>query len=136
MKRNERPGNGSSDLRHRLLGHYCCCLELMGFAGNRLYVDCLHRHLGGWEVTYDHDTDEDREYAATFINLDSWTQYLIIRQLDLVRNEALEEAARVADHRADIWRKSDGQCAFSLEEECEDIAAAIRVLKKGKTDHG
>lgn len=40
--------------------------------------------------------------------------------------EAYEDAAKVADARAALWRSKSGDCATSLEEECEDIAAAIR----------
>lgn len=40
-------------------------------------------------------------------------------------NAGLEEAMRIVEKRAAVWRGKDGDCAMSLEEECEDISAAI-----------
>ena len=37
-----------------------------------------------------------------------------------------ERCAKIVESRVAVWKKADGPCAMSLEEECEDIAAAIR----------
>ncbi len=52
----------------------------------------------------------------------------------LIAAEVLEEAVQIANGRAAIWARDRGQfrrgsCSLSLEEECEDIAEAIRALK-------
>ena len=48
-----------------------------------------------------------------------------------VRRETREECAKVADRRSEYWRGHglDGKCSYSLMEEAEDIAAAIRSLQ-------
>ena len=57
----------------------------------------------------------------------------ITKALAQARAEALEEAARVADKRTEFWKLTgEGVCSMSLEEEAEDIAAAIRALKDGE----
>lgn len=52
----------------------------------------------------------------------------------LIAAKVLEEAVQIANGRAAIWARDRGQfkrgsCSLSLEEECEDIAEAIRALK-------
>ena len=38
-----------------------------------------------------------------------------------------EACAKIARQRAQVWSDRRGECAFSLQEECEDISAAIRA---------
>jgi hypothetical protein len=40
-----------------------------------------------------------------------------------------ERCAKICDMRAAIWRDRRGMCSLPLEEECEDIADAIRMNK-------
>lgn len=50
---------------------------------------------------------------------------------EATRLAVVEECAAVADRRKALWaaQHNDGDCSMSLEEECEDIAAAIRALQ-------
>jgi hypothetical protein len=45
----------------------------------------------------------------------------------LIQEEERERCAKICDDRAATWKVSrQGPCSLPLEEECEDIAAAIR----------
>src|SRR5262245_30479492 len=67
------------------------------------------------------------EERAKECNTEHWE--VALRHIKEAIAATYEDAARVVDTRADVWRSLGGQSAMSLQEECEDIAAAIRAMK-------
>ncbi len=65
---------------------------------------------------------------SVFAEIASRTEAFGLSQRQRGEREGLERAAKMASQRADTWKSMDGECAFSLQEECEDIAHAIRSL--------
>jgi hypothetical protein len=71
-------------------------------------------------------TPEERA-SVCLRDLDKCGPEHVRHQIIQAIREAYEDAARIVDARANVWFGKEGKCSLPLQEECEDIAAAIRA---------